>query len=232
MVGVTRDNYVQHAGQASDLVIDASCNSRKYLADDNPVEEFQQSVAHRMRTLHDFRAPLQVHVSSVDVYDRLDSYDTTHEDSPAGGRESSHYGHHKYLTEQLVQHYAPEWLILRLSGMVGPGMRKNPVFDITDGKPLRIHPESQYQFMHTGDVVRIAWRLVEERAFGEVFNFAGTGLISPRRIAELAGLPLDLHLVPADATPRIVAVDTSKLRRRVGAVPETEATVAAFCASL
>ncbi|MDH7568502.1 MAG: NAD(P)-dependent oxidoreductase [Armatimonadota bacterium] len=227
LIEVEIDNYAEKVGTQSDVVIEAACNSVKFLADQKPFEEFELSVTHRLHTLRDFPARLHLHVSSVDVYSDLTSPETTREESPIDRAAQSHYGFHKLLAEELVQHYAPRWLIVRLAGMVGPRLRKNPVYDILNGQPLRIHPESRYQFMHTDDVARLAWALVEEGITGEVYNICGDGLITPREIAALAGRELDLSLLPADAPPRVVHASNAKLRRLME-VPRTHDAVAAF----
>ena len=227
---VTRGNYGEEAGRPSDIVIDCSGNSRKYLADQKPVEEFDLSVAQRLRTIETFPAALHLHVSSVDVYSDLDSVEGTREDSPVDLTRVSHYGLHKRLAEDLVRHYARRWLIVRLAGMVGPGLKKNPVYDVLHGQPQRIHPDSRYQFMDTREAARICWSLVEEGAPGEVFNVCGDGLVSPMEIAQLAGRELDLSLLEPAAGPRIVHVNVEKLRRRMP-VPKTADAVSAFIRS-
>jgi nucleoside-diphosphate-sugar epimerase len=111
--------------------------------------------------------------------------------------------------------------------MVGPGLRKNPVFDILNRQPLRIHPDSRYQFMHTGDVARILWDLARSKLRKEIFNLCGDGLISPREIAAFAGKSLDLTLLPAESAPRIVDVNIGKISKIVR-IPHTTETVAKF----
>lgn len=223
---VTRSNYGQFAGKLSDVVIEAACNSKKFIADENPVAEFEASVTHRLNTLLQFPAQLHVHISSVDVYNDLTSPETTREDSIVDLRQTSRYGFHKYLAEQLVQHYAQRWLILRLAGMVGSGLRKNPVFDIVNDLPLRVHPDSRYQYMNTDDVARIGWGLVEKETHGEIFNVCGAGLISMREIAIIAGKKISSGLAKASA-PRIVEADNGKLGR-VFEVPKTVESVRSF----
>lgn len=226
-VQVTRETYESLAGLESDVVIDAAANSRKFFAESAAFEEFDVSVSHRVRTLRDFPADFQVHVSSVDVYDDLTSPATTREEAPVDTGRGSHYGFHKRLAEQIVEHYERRWLIVRLGGMVGPGLWKNPVYDILNGCPLRIHPDSQYQFMHTDDVARLVWLLVEKGAAQEAFNICGEGLISPREIAAMAGHGMDLSELAAVALPRVVHVSGEKMKR-VARLPETRETVATF----
>jgi nucleoside-diphosphate-sugar epimerase len=227
---VTRRSYEQFAGKHSDVVIEAACNSKKFLADENPLVEFEASVTHRLKTLLQFPATLHIHISSVDVYSDLTSPKTTGEDAAIDLRRASRYGVHKYLAERLVQHHAQRWLILRLAGMVGPGLRKNPVFDILNGNPLRVHPDSRYQYMNTDDVARIGWALAEKETAGEIFNLCGSGLISMQEIAEIAGKPMKLSAVARDAVPRIVEADNSKLKR-LFELPKTTETLRRFLQS-
>lgn len=222
---VTRANYAEVCGTKSDVVIDAAGNSKKYVADQDPARDFDASVAHRMRTLFDFPAALQLHVSSVDVYADLTSPATTMETSSTDGPGSSTYGFHKRLAEELVQRHAEGWLIVRLAGMVGPGLRKNPVFDVLTGRPLTIHPDSQYQFMHADEAARTALALAESGKRGEIFNVCGSGLVSPRDIAAMAGRAIDDRSAPAH--PRIVRVNTEKIER-LQPMPESKRTIASF----
>jgi nucleoside-diphosphate-sugar epimerase len=226
---ITRQNYAAESGQPSDVVVDCSANSRKYLAEERPVEDFDLSVTQRLRTLHAFPARQHLHVSSVDVYGHLESEQTTREDSPMDAESASHYGFHKLLAESLVRHYAARWLIVRLAGMVGPGLRKNPVYDVLEGSPQRIHPDSLYQFLDTRDVAKLCWSLVENGSEG-IFNVCGEGVVSPREIARMADRRLDLSFLPGDAVPRVVRANIDKLRGRLP-IPKTMDTVAAFVQS-
>ncbi len=224
---ITLDNYVQLAGTRFEVVINASGNSKKFLADRDPVEEFDASVTQVMRVLRDYPAGLHVHISSVDVYSDLTSPETTTEEKRPDLTGVSNYGFHKYLAEECVRHYASDWLIVRLAGMVGPGLVKNPVYDILHGQPLRIHPDSRYQFMPTDMVAKVVWDLVNRRQSMEIFNICGKGLISPREIAAMAGAQLDLSLVAPQDQPRIVDVSVEKISSLVS-LPETVPTIGDF----
>lgn len=213
LICVTRQNFDSLPATHSDVVIEAACNSQKFLAEQDPLSEFESSVTHRLKSLLRFTGELQVHISSVDVYSDLTTPATSREDSPIDPGRVSRYGMHKLLAEQLVRHYAPHWLILRLAGMVGPGLRKNPVHDILHRQSLRIHPDSRYQFMLTDEVARVAWASIERGTAGEIFNVCGDGLISMREIARLAGRELICTAVPANAAPRIVEASNEKIQR-------------------
>lgn len=227
LIEVTRGNYSRMVGTKGDIVIDAAGNSRKYLAETVPFEEFGLSVKHRFRTLLDFPADFHLHISSVDVYSNLTSPETTREDSPIDLSKTSHYGLHKLLAEQLVQHYANRWLIVRLAGMIGAGLRKNPVYDILHGQPLHIHPDSQYQFMLTDDVARLSWMFMIEGNTGKIFNICGDGLISPKEIAHLAKKEMNLSMLEPHIRPRIVNINIQKCSQLIP-LPKTRKSITAF----
>lgn len=211
MTSVTIDNYAQERGRQSDVVIDASGNSKKFLADEDPLKDFDLSVTHRLHTLIDFPGKVHLHISSVDVYQDLSSQITTMEETAIDHSRQSRYGFHKLLAEELVEKYASEWLIFRLAGMVGPNLQKNPIYDILHNQPLRIHPDSLYQFMHTDQVAQICWTVFEMGLRQIKLNVCAQKLISPRKIACILGRTLDLSLLQKDTIPRIVDVNSDRL---------------------
>src|SRR5262245_41029769 len=99
LVPVTRHNYDDGGGTKSDVLIEAACNSKKYVAQSQPFKEFDDSVTHRLRTLRDYPAGFHLHLSSVDVYNDLSSPETTREDTVIDRKCCSHYGFHKLLAE-------------------------------------------------------------------------------------------------------------------------------------
>jgi nucleoside-diphosphate-sugar epimerase len=227
LICVTRQNFHSLPAMHGDVVIEAAANSKKFLAEENPAGEFEASVTHCLRSLLKFSGDVRVHISSVDVYSDLTSLEATRETAAINLKGISHYGFHKRLAEHLVQHYADRWLILRLAGMIGPGIRKNPVFDILNGLPLRIHPESRYQYMSTDDVARIAWELVEKNLSNDVYNICGTGLITIREIGQFAGSKLNLSELSPAAVPRRVEANNEKIQR-LFSVPNTTDTIRKF----
>ena len=226
-IQVTRENYKELRGTASDVVIEASGNSKKFLAEQDPIQEFGVSVSHRMHSLHDFPGKVHIQLSSVDVYNKLDSRSATSERSSICIEKLSHYGFHKLISEEIVRHYAPKWIILRLGGMLGPGLRKNPVYDIINNLPLRIHPDSKYQFITTDRVAEIIWDLYQNGHINQVFNICGDGSVSPREIARLANVELNLDLLPTNKDPRNVDINISKIST-LYSIPRSSDTVKSF----
>ena len=223
--GVDRANYGTHAGQKWDVVIHAAANSKKFVAEETPLADMEQSLERTAAILRDFPARKFLHISSVDVYNDLTQPAATRETEPIDPASLANYGFHKHLSELLVLRHSPHPLVFRLAGMVGPGLKKNPVFDVSHRLPLRIHPDSRYQFLHTAAVAEIVWAMQDRLPPGEILNVCGRGLVSPREIAEMAGAELNLSQV--SAPPRIVDISVEKLAGLVE-VPETRETVHRF----
>src|SRR5262249_37848750 len=146
---IQRDNYNDFAGQRCDVLINANGNSSKPLARNNPLADFEASVRSVRASLIDFQFDRYVLLSSCDVYPDCSSPAVTGEDQPIDVARQSPYGFHKYLAEQCVAHAAPGSLILRCGGFVGPGLRKNAIYDILHGGTLYLDPASELQFLHT-----------------------------------------------------------------------------------
>lgn len=229
--GITRDSYAASTGRAGTVLIHAAANSRKYLADSDWYADFEASVTSVLRTMRDFDVDRYVLISSVDVYDCLHDPDRNSEEAVIDPLRLSTYGFHKYVAEACVRRHRPRSLIVRLAGMVGPGLKKNPVFDVLHGQPLRIHPDSQYQFMSTDAVADIVWRLIESAYPNGIINVCGSGLISPREIGEMAGLPVVVAPEARAAAPRVVHINTRRAQALVP-LPDTRAAVTEFIAQV
>lgn len=207
--GVDRSNYPLHAGAEWDLAILAAANSKKFIAEETPLAELEQSLELTSRILRDFPARRHLLLSTVDVYNDLSTPETTRETTPIDLEALGNYGFHKRLSELLVLRHSPHPLVFRLAGMVGPGLRKNPVFDVCNRLPIRIHPDSRYQFLQTARVAETVWNLQAKLPAGEILNICGVGLVSPREIAAMAGVGLDAS--QASGPPRIVDICIGKL---------------------
>jgi len=66
---ITRETYDEFAGTACDVLVNANGNSRKFLADRDPLAEFDQSVRSVAVSLSAFKAGVYVLISTGDVYD-------------------------------------------------------------------------------------------------------------------------------------------------------------------
>lgn len=221
---IGRVNYSEFVGRHCDILINANGNSKKFLAREQPLQEFDSSVRSVRASLIDFHADYYIYLSSCDVYPDCSSPLVTQETSELDPVRQSPYGFHKYLAEACVRHAAQRWLIVRQGGFVGPGMKKNPIFDILRGGPLWLDPASELQYLHTDDNARIVFELIKQGTNNEIINVCGRGLISLQEVINLKGGAIEVKA----GSPRVrYDVSIEKLSALV-TVPETRETVMNF----
>lgn len=184
---LAHDTIDRFAGTFCDILINANGNSKKYMADREPLWEFDASVRSVRASLVNIHTARYIHLSSCDVYPDCSSPDSTHEDQILDITKQSAYGFHKYLAEQCVMRYAPQWLIFRMGGFVGPGLKKNAIYDILHGGPLWLSPQSELQFIHVDTAADIILELALSKQSHEVFNLCGAGTIALSEVLEAVG---------------------------------------------
>jgi nucleoside-diphosphate-sugar epimerase len=226
VIPVNHSGYPQCVGMSCDVLINANGNSKKYLADKDPNLDFDLSVLSVAHSLHDIQTRLYVYLSSIDVYSNKSNPACNHEDSVLSHDKISPYGFNKLVAEQLVRHTAKSWLILRLGGFVGYGLKKNSIYDMLNKQPLRVHPDSCYQYMDAAAMAAIAMQMIDTGPQKGIFNLTGDGIISLKEIARwipdnpLSGAPLD-------QPPEHYEVNISKIKM-FAEIPATRKIVERF----
>jgi dTDP-4-dehydrorhamnose reductase len=186
---ISRENYDEMTGMHFDAIVNANGNSKKYLAEQDPQLDYEMSVESVSKSLTDFRFEAYIFISSGDVYSGADTGVLCSETDQAVTQCLSNYGRNKRVAEDLVKSASKRHLILRPSGFVGEGLKKNPIFDLLTGRGLWIHPDCKMQFINTVSFGRVIATLLKKGAKG-LFNVTGEGQISPREIARELELPL------------------------------------------
>lgn len=222
-LGVDRGNYDASLGQSARYLIDAGGNSDRRLSEADPVASLRAIVEHTLSVISQFPAERYVSLSTVAVYPDPTTQATTREDAPIDPARLSTHGLFKLMSEWLVRRYATNWVIVRLGPMVGPGLRKNSVFDLLERRTLYVSPDSSLPYVDTRDVARIVW-LLRDHA-NEVFNLAGRGTVCLGDVARDVGVDLapSLANLPRDSFD----IDVSKVARVVE-VPRTARTLERF----
>jgi nucleoside-diphosphate-sugar epimerase len=226
---ITRENYDEFAGTSCDVLINANGNSRKYLADRDPLSEFDQSVRSVAVSLSAFKAGSYVLISTGDVYDDPSSPATSKEDRDLDLDRMSRYGLHKSLAERLVMGAHPDWLVVRAGGFVGPGIKKNAVFDILTNAKIWLSPDSELQFIHTDHAAALIMGIVETRGAGrQVVNLGGQGTV---RLGDLhAAVGSSGAFDPAAPTVRYELSLSKLVELSPVAVPQSREEVDRFAA--
>ena len=221
---ITRENYHDHIGAKCSVLINANGNSKKYIADQNELEDFDASVRTVRSALIDFEYDIYVQLSSCDVYPDCGVNEDTIESFNIDVSKLSRYGFHKYLAESCVMHRASNWLIFRMGGFVGPGLRKNAIYDILKGGKLWVKPESCLQYMHTDDAAKIVFKLIDMNIRNQIINLAGYGVI---RVSDITGMLGRKITVDDDSKQVLYNISTDKLSKYIR-VPSTKKVVELF----
>lgn len=181
---LTRDTIESYRGKACDVLVNANGNSRKYMADREPLWEFDASTRSVAQSVEWFKPGLYVHLSTGDVYPDQSRPEVTREDQEIDVGAISRYGLHKHLAEQIVRGTQKKYLVFRMGGFVGPGLKKNAIFDMQHDHPLWLAPDSELQFISTDSAAEIVWSIATSGAANETLNLGARGLV---RIGDLHG---------------------------------------------
>lgn len=130
-------------GREFDLVVCAGAPAQKWIANRDPAADRAN-----LRTLTDALAQVRcrrfVLISTVDVFAEPVGVD---EDSPVPTEGLHAYGLHRRELEQFVDARFSDALIVRLPGLVGPGLRKNLIYDLKhDNEVAKFDARAVFQF--------------------------------------------------------------------------------------
>ncbi len=131
------------ANREFELVVCAGAPAKKWLANQRPVED-RESIESLITALSSIRCNRFVLISTVDVFPNPSGVDET---TVVDTARLHPYGLHRRELEVFVEQRFSSSLILRLPGLVGPGLRKNIIYDIHNNNSVeKIDSRSVYQF--------------------------------------------------------------------------------------
>jgi nucleoside-diphosphate-sugar epimerase len=224
---INRANYNDYIGSSCDLLINANGNSKKFLAKQDPLLEFDESVCSVRKSLLDFKAKKYVFLSSCDVYPDCSNSDATQESNIIDISMQSPYGFHKYLAEQCVRHSHEDWLIFRMGGFVGKGLKKNAIFDILSGEQMWLNPESELQYINTDIAANLVMEVIQKGYSKEVFNLCADGVIKLQEVIDITNSKVKVN--PGSLTVHY-EISIAKLQQIVN-IPKTRDLVLDFIQS-
>ena len=136
-------NIASIDGRAFDTVVCAGAPAQKWIANRDPAADASKidALIARLDTLQCRHFTL---ISTVDVFRDPDGVNEATEVDDAGLHA---YGSNRLRLEQFVENRFDDHMIVRLPGLVGPGLRKNVIFDMLNGNNLHaIDGRAQFQF--------------------------------------------------------------------------------------
>ena len=129
--------------QSFDTVVCAGAPAQKWIANKDPAgdkEKIEKLISH----LKTMQCKSFVLISTVDVFKNPLN---ANEQSPVDEVDLHPYGLHRRLLESFVESHFANYLIVRLPGLVGPGLRKNIIFDLLNNNNLsNIDSRGVFQF--------------------------------------------------------------------------------------
>lgn len=139
----SRANINQASGTESDLLICSAAPAQKWLANQSPNEDLE-NLRVLVASLEAVSAETAVLISTVDVFS--DPRGVSEADTPRASS-SNAYGQNRLWLEKEFKRLYPNSLIARLPGLVGPGLRKNALFDLRHNNEVhKLNGASIFQF--------------------------------------------------------------------------------------
>ena len=130
-------------GKSYDLVIGAGAPAKKWLANQKPAED-AAAIEGLITHLETVKAKTFVLISTVDVFQSPVAVD---ERSLIKTEGLQPYGFNRRRLESFVAEHFKRALIVRLPGLVGPGLKKNIIFDFLNQNNIdRIDSRNVFQF--------------------------------------------------------------------------------------
>jgi len=131
------------AGREFDTVVCAGAPAQKWLANRDPAGD-RAKIDELIGHLGRMRCRSFILISTIDVFANPLGVDEHTEVEEAGLHA---YGLHRRLLERFVEQQFEDHLIVRLPGLVGPGLRKNVIFDFLNNNNLdAIDSRGVFQF--------------------------------------------------------------------------------------
>lgn len=129
--------------QSFDFLVCAGAPAQKWIANCDP-EDDRRKIDGLIAHLKTVTCKTFILISTVDVFKSPIGVD---EDTPIDEEGLHAYGLHRGLLEKFVESHFPNHLIVRLPGLVGPGLRKNVIFDFLNDNNLQaIDSRGVFQF--------------------------------------------------------------------------------------
>jgi hypothetical protein len=136
-------NIGEIEGRSFEMVVCAGAPAQKWVANREPDAD-SYKIEGLIEHLKNVLCDKFILISTVDVFKDPVGVD---EDTLINEAGLHPYGTHRRLLEKFVKGHFTDYLIVRLPGLVGPGLRKNVIFDFLNSNNLHvIDSRSAFQF--------------------------------------------------------------------------------------
>lgn len=185
-------NREEMRGCEVDMAVCAAAPGTKWFANANP-EEDRAVIERLMEDLRGLRAKKIVLISTVDVFAKpLGAY----EDTPVTIEGLHAYGVHRRMLESMVVTEF-DTHIIRLPALYGPGLKKNALFDLLQGRTEFIDPRAVLQWYPLSRLWSDIERVVATNI--PIMHLATEPIVMQEIIKGVFGMQVDRELVGMSA---------------------------------
>ena len=225
---IQKENKENFFGKECDMLIFANGNALKYKANEDPLFDFYASVASVAEYIHKIKFKKFIHLSTVDVYDDKTSIMKTKEDAYIDTRKLNTYAYNKYRAEEYVKQFCDNYLIFRLSGLVGDGLKKNAVYDFAHkDKKVMLSPETTHNYINTRFIAETIFHIIDLEIENQTFNLASKNAIKIGNIENIIGAKTD-YTKDAHLHVEYNQINTEKIGKYVELSSSEEAIIEYF----
>lgn len=209
VTAIHKENYDSHKGKFFDVLINANGNSKRFWANQNPLDDFFVSTSSVYKSIFDFPCDSYIYISSPDVYENHTAPKYTKENQEIDPKNLLPYGFNKYLAELIVKKYKEKVIILRCSMMLGTNLKKGPFYDIFHNNPLFVTFGTRLQLITVHAIAEIIKSLLDKHVLNNILNVGGIGTFAFTKINKYFNS--NIHVSP-DAEKQIYEMNIGRIK--------------------
>ncbi len=184
-VNLTRENKKKYHNKKCKIFIDCNGNGSKRLGINNPYLDFQASVSTVVENLFNYKFDKYIYISSSQVYKSTSLLKSNKEENSKLNLDLNSYGFNKLVSENYIIKHSKKYLIFRLPYVVGPGLKRNPVFDLSNFKKTYLSLDSVINCVHTDTIANIVFQIIKKKINNQVYNLGSSNNIKISQILDL-----------------------------------------------
>ena len=158
---ITRENKNNFFGKSCNILIDCNGNGSKRKANKDPLFDFTASVKSVVENLNKIQCNKYVYISTIYTYANIKNKIGTSEANQNNNDKVSPYGLNKRIAELYIKRISNNYLIFRLPFIIGPGLKRNSVYDLTHSRKTFYTFNSQLNWIHTDTIAEIICGLLK-----------------------------------------------------------------------
>ena len=210
---ITRKNKEKFYGKKCNLLIDCNGNGSKGVGIRDPFFDFNASVLSVADNLIKIKFKKYIYISTAQVYENLNKKKFTKEQRLINYKKINNYGFNKYVAELYVKKYAENYLIIRLPYIVGPGLKRNPFYDLPNQNKTFLTLDSDINCIHTDSIAKLTMEL-NKKSNNNTFNLGSIDNIKIKDFIKILKIKKN-KILKTIRTKDINKIDFSKVKKLV-----------------